>query len=101
MDAQRRISKKPRKECQLLQVIGIAVGHHDARRFGASERVSDLKVVLATRHLSYMSPGWSAVDDVRIVHPFRSLVRHNGRVVRRWIEESAHVEVERRVSLEG
>src|ERR1700736_560968 len=101
MDAKRRISKKPREECQLLQVIGIAVGHHDARSLGAGEWVTDLKVVLASRHLSNMSPGGSAVDDVRIVHPLRSLVRQNGRIVRRGDEESAYLEVERRVGLES
>src|SRR3981081_778045 len=100
MDAKRRISKKPREECQLLQVIRIAVRHHDARSLGAGEWVADLKVVLASPHLSNMSPGGSAVDDVRIVHPLRSLMRQNGRIVRRGNEEATHIKVERRVSLE-
>src|ERR1700730_15444539 len=101
MDAKRRISKKPREECQLLQVIGKAVWHYNARRFCTGERVSDFKVVLASRDLPRVSPGWRGVGYVRIVHPRPMRMGGEGRAVRRRHEEAPDIEVERRVSLES
>jgi hypothetical protein len=48
MDTERRISKEPREESQLLQVIGKTVGDYDTWRLEAGQRVADFKVILAT-----------------------------------------------------
>src|ERR1700716_2630388 len=101
MDGKRRISKEPRKECHLLQVIGKAVWHYNARRFCTGERVSDFKVVLASRDLPRVSPGWRGVGYVGIVYPLTNLMGRDCRVVRRRHEEATDIEVERRVSLES
>lgn len=100
MDTDRRISKEPREESQLLQVIGKTVGHHDTWRLEAGLRVADFKVILATRDLPGVAPGRSAVDDLRIVHPLGRLMGYDCRVVRGGNEASAHVDLKRRVGLE-
>ena len=101
MDRKRWISKKPREKCQLLQVIGKAVWHHDARRFRTGERVSDFKIVLAPSYLPRVSPGWGGVGYVGIVDPLSNFMRRDCRVVCRGNEEATDIEVEGRVSLEG
>ena len=81
-------------------MIGKSIGHHNAWRLEAGQRVADFKVILATRDLPGVAPGRSGVDDVRIVHPLGRLMGYDCRVVRGGNEESAHVEVKRRVGLE-
>jgi hypothetical protein len=101
MDTERRIPKEPREESQLLQVIGKSIGHHNAWRLETGERVAHFKVILATCDLPGVSPGRSIVNDIWMVYPPDRLVTNDRRVVRGVGEESAVIEVKRRVALEG